>query len=192
MTTPTVPEAGPQPVERCDWIEAGQPYPNECGRTLPCDRHMTDHEGHPFGFVNLAETPRTTEERTPRTEAGRNLLGWHDAGHVAFIGDDDVAIDRDELQARIEDIEYEAAAATPSLLRIALEDWLTWWGDDRPEGWEPEQADGCRPKECDCGFLALVHQSRLALGRPCCGEDEHPRVARLSASSEPSKGEVDG
>lgn len=58
--------------------------------------------------------------------------------------------------------------------RCVTEDWLDHFGDSSEHGWEPEQTDGCWPYACECGFIDLVHRSRLAVGRPCCGELEHP------------------
>jgi hypothetical protein len=58
--------------------------------------------------------------------------------------------------------------------RPLLEAWLDHFGDSNPDGWEPEHSDGCYPYACECGFVELVHRSRLALGRPCCGNDPHP------------------
>lgn len=73
----------------------------------------------------------------------------------------------------------------------AIERMLDHWGDSRPEGWEPEQSDGCWPYGCDCGFVEAIHDLRLAVGRPCCGEPIHPIKARqlqaLAASPNPDR-----
>ncbi len=51
-------------------------------------------------------------------------------------------------------------------------------GDSKPEGWEPEQSDGCWPGACLCGYVEIVHAARRVLDRPCCGEVLHPLVSR--------------
>jgi len=51
------------------------------------------------------------EPSGPRTEAGRALLGWRDANHVAFIDSEtDIAMGRDEVEQYILAIEAEASA----------------------------------------------------------------------------------
>jgi hypothetical protein len=54
----------------------------------------------------------------------------------------------------------EAAEADWMATREVLQAWLDWFGEsDR----DPAEADGCRPLECDCGFVDLVRRSQEIL-----------------------------
>jgi hypothetical protein len=115
--------------DRCDWIEAGQPYPNECGRTLPCDRHSTDAEGHPFGFTNLAQEHPSG---SPQTEARRLMAEGTDSdtGDVWLHRDDAAKVFSALAAARREPLDVPTE---PLQLRAAM--WLNHghdglYGDD--------------------------------------------------------------
>jgi hypothetical protein len=139
-------------------------------------------------FNNLDDAHENLDIRTgrgarPDLEDRYYVESWHVSGDVGDTGRYRRLDPCDARAASPKGERASAQAVAPELdadhIRIALEDWLTYWSGDDDE-WEPEMTDGCRPQPCDCGFLALVHQSRLALGRPCCGEVEHPGMIAVA------------